>query len=420
MIYYKFLTFSLEIYAYYGKIRATALCLKFQKGMNALNDFTYQNKTKIVFGKNSENQLPQLIKKYGSKILLVYGGESIKEIGLYAKVTAMLNENQIEYFELSGIVPNPRLRKVYEGIDICRQQNIEFILAVGGGSVIDTAKAVALGFSYEGDVWDFFENRNEPEACLPVGVVLTIPAAGSESSKNLVITKEDGLLKRGYGSEKLRPQFAIMNPETTYSLPFYQTACGISDMLAHIMERYFTKTEHVDVSDRLCEGLMRAIISNAKLVKQDPENYDARAEIMWAGTLAHSGLIGMGREEDWGSHAIEHELSAIYDIAHGAGLSIIFPAWMKHVYRENEERFVQFAQRVMNVELPNSMVYETIMEGISRLECFYTSLGIPTRLSAVGIDSSHLEEMAKKANSCGNFKKLDASDIYKIYKLALD
>ena len=191
-------------------------------------------------------------------------------------------------------------------------------------------------------------------------------------------------------------------------------------MLAHIMERYFTKTEHVDVSDRLCEGLMRAIISNAKLVKQDPENYDARAEIMWAGTLAHRGLIGMGREEDWGSHAIEHELSAIYDIAHGAGLSIIFPAWMKHVYRENEERFVQFAQRVMNVELPNSMVYETIMEGISRLECFYTSLGLPTRLSAVGIDSSHLEEMAKKANSCGNFKKLDASDIYKIYKLALD
>lgn len=393
---------------------------RIRKGMKSMNNFTYQNKTKIVFGKESENQLPELLKEYGSKVLLVYGGETIKEIGLYDKITAMLQESGIEYFELSGIVPNPRLRKVYEGIDICRQENIEFILAVGGGSVIDTAKAVALGFPYEGDVWDFYENKAEPKSCLPVGVVLTIPAAGSESSKNTVITKEDGLLKRGYGNEMLRPQFAVMNPEFTYSLPFYQTACGISDMLAHIMERYFTKTEYVDVSDRLCEGLMRAIISNAKLVKQNPEDYNARAEIMWAGTLAHSGLIGMGREEDWGSHAIEHELSAIYDIAHGAGLSIVFPAWMKHVYRENEERFVQFAQRVMNVELPNSMVYETIMEGISRLESFYISIGLPTRLSAVGIDSSRLEEMAKKANSCGKFKKLDASDIYKIYKLALD
>ncbi len=388
--------------------------------MNKLNDFVYQNKTKIIFGKNSEEQLPSLLTPYNSRVLLVYGGGSIKESGLYDKIVSMLNDNGIKFSELSGIVPNPRLRKVYEGIELCRSENIGFILAVGGGSVIDTAKAVSAGVPYDGDVWDFFEGRAEMQVCLPVGVVLTIPAAGSESSPNLVITKEEGLLKRSYGHNELRPEFAVMNPELTYSLPFYQTACGISDMLAHIMERYFTKTEHVDVSDRLCEGLMRAIISNAKLIKQNPDDYNARAEIMWAGNLAHNGLIGMGREEDWASHAIEHELSAVYDIAHGAGLSIIFPAWMKHVYRENEERFVQFAQRVMNVDLPNSMVYETVMEGISRLESFYTSIGLPVRLSAVGIDSSRLEEMAKKANSCGKFKRLDASDIYKIYKLALE
>lgn len=388
--------------------------------MNKLNDFVFQNKTKIIFGKDSEERLASLLTPYNSRVLLVYGGGSIKESGLYDKIVSMLNDNGIKFSELSGIIPNPRLRKVYEGIELCRSENIGFILAVGGGSVIDTAKAVSAGVRYDGDVWDFFEGKAELQACLPIGVVLTIPAAGSESSPSLVITKEEGLLKRDYSHNELRPQFAIMNPELTYSLPFYQTACGISDMLAHIMERYFTKTEHVDVSDRLCEGLMRAIISNAKLVKQNPDDYNARAEIMWAGTLAHNDLIGMGRETDWASHAIEHELSAVYDIAHGAGLSIIFPAWMKHVYREDEERFVQFAQRVMDVELPNSMVYETIMEGISRLENFYTCIGLPTRLSAVGIDSSRLEEMAKKANSCGRFKRLDASDIYKIYRLALE
>lgn len=388
--------------------------------MNKLNDFVFQNKTKIIFGKDSEERLASLLTPYNSRVLLVYGGGSIKESGLYDKIVSMLNDNGIKFSELSGIIPNPRLRKVYEGIELCRSENIGFILAVGGGSVIDTAKAVSAGVRYDGDVWDFFEGKAELQACLPIGVVLTIPAAGSESSPSLVITKEEGLLKRDYSHNELRPQFAIMNPELTYSLPFYQTACGISDMLAHIMERYFTKTEHVDVSDRLCEGLMRAIISNAKLVKQNPDDYNARAEIMWAGTLAHNDLIGMGRETDWASHAIEHELSAVYDIAHGAGLSIIFPAWMKHVYREDEERFVQFAQRVMDVEFPNSMVYETIMEGISRLENFYTCIGLPTRLSAVGIDSSRLEEMAKKANSCGRFKRLDASDIYKIYRLALE
>ncbi len=385
-----------------------------------MNDFVFQNKTKIIFGKDSEERLASLLTPYNSRVLLVYGGGSIKESGLYDKIVSMLNDNGIKFSELSGIIPNPRLRKVYEGIELCRSENIGFILAVGGGSVIDTAKAVSAGVRYDGDVWDFFEGKAELQACLPIGVVLTIPAAGSESSPSLVITKEEGLLKRDYSHNELRPQFAIMNPELTYSLPFYQTACGISDMLAHIMERYFTKTEHVDVSDRLCEGLMRAIISNAKLVKQNPDDYNARAEIMWAGTLAHNDLIGMGRETDWASHAIEHELSAVYDIAHGAGLSIIFPAWMKHVYREDEERFVQFAQRVMDVEFPNSMVYETIMEGISRLENFYTCIGLPTRLSAVGIDSSRLEEMAKKANSCGRFKRLDASDIYKIYRLALE
>lgn len=388
--------------------------------MNKLNDFVFQNKTKIIFGKDSEERLASLLTPYNSRVLLVYGGGSIKESGLYDKIVSMLNDNGIKFSELSGIIPNPRLRKVYEGIELCRSENIGFILAVGGGSVIDTAKAVSAGVRYDGDVWDFFEGKAELQACLPIGVVLTIPAAGSESSPSLVITKEEGLLKRDYSHNELRPQFAIMNPELTYSLPFYQTACGISDMLAHIMERYFTKTEHVDVSDRLCEGLMRAIISNAKLVKQNPDDYNARAEIVWAGTLAHNDLIGMGRETDWASHAIEHELSAVYDIAHGAGLSIIFPAWMKHVYREDEERFVQFAQRVMDVEFPNSMVYETIMEGISRLENFYTCIGLPTRLSAVGIDSSRLEEMAKKANSCGRFKRLDASDIYKIYRLALE
>lgn len=312
---------------------------------------------------------------------------------------------------------------VKEGIKICRENCIDFILAVGGGSAIDSAKAIGVGVPYSGDVWDFCAGKAEPKESLPVGVVLTIAAAGSEASKSSVITNEDGWYKRGINSNIIRPKFAIMNPEFTFTLPPYQTACGVADIMAHIMERYFTNTLNVELTDRLCEAVLKTVINNAPVVLDELNNYNARAEIMWAGTLAHNDLLSTGRIGDWTSHQIEHELSGIYDIAHGAGLAIVFPAWMRYVYKHNISRFAQFATRVWNVKYSFESPEKTALEGINRLEKFFKEIGLPTTLKEADIPEDRLKEMADKCkmtngDTVGNFVKLTKDDVLNILMLA--
>lgn len=391
--------------------------------MGSMENFILNSGTKIIFGRDTEKYLGDEIKNYGSKVLLHYGGGSIKKTGLYDKVVQVLKDSGLDFVELSGVQPNPRLSLVHEGIELCRKEGIDFILAVGGGSVIDSAKAIALGVPYDGDVWDFFEGKAVPKENLPVGVVVTIAAAGSEASDSAVITNEDGWYKKGLNVELNRPKFAILNPENTFSVPPYQTACGIADMMAHVMERYFTKVPNVDLTDRMCEGVLKSIMRNAPIVLQQPDNYDARAEIMWASTIAHNNWLGTGRIADFGSHKIEHELSAIYDVPHGAGLAVVFPAWMKYVYKHDINRFVKFATRVMGVEMDFDDPERTVLEGIERLKDFFRSLGLPVTLKELGIPYDRLEEMADKCTKndtmkVGNFVKLGKADVMNIFELA--
>ena len=397
--------------------------LRNERRVFTMDDFIFQSPTRIIFGKGTENQVGVEVKKFTNKVLLHYGGGSIKKSGLYDRVTSSLKKNDIEYIELSGVQPNPRVTLVREGIELCRSNDINFILAVGGGSVIDSAKAIAAGVPYEGDVWDFYVGKTKINDPLFLGVILTLPAAGSESSPSSVLTNEDGWLKKGTGSDLIRPKFAIMNPELTFTLPAYQTACGVADMMAHIMERYFTHTSDVELTDRLCEATFRTIIENAPKVIKNPEDYCARSEIMWAGTIAHNGLLGTGREEDWASHSIEHELSAIYDVAHGAGLAVVFPAWMKYVYKHNVPRFVQFAVRVWNVENDFHNPEKTALMGIEKTKEFFSSIGLPVTLDELGIKDDCLDEMADKCTAGdtvtqGSFVNLNKKDVYEIYKLA--
>lgn len=386
-------------------------------------NFNFTNYTKLIFGKDKEITVGEEIKKFSSKILIHYGGGSIKASGLYEKIVTSLNEANVEFIELSGVKPNPRLSLVNEGIKLVRNNNIDFILAVGGGSVIDSAKAIALGANYDGDVWDLFETgKNFEGVCVPLGVVLTIPAAGSETSSGTVITNENGGYKRSTGHPTMRPQFAIMNPELTYTLPDYQTACGVCDMFAHILERYFTNIENVGLTDRLCEGTMKNIIENGKKVLSNGTNYAARAEIMLSGTVAHNDSLSMGRIGDWASHDIEHELSGIYDIAHGAGLAIIFPAWMKYVYKHDINRFAQFANRVFDVEIDLKDLEGTALKGIEALKNFFKEIGLPVSLEDANISDDRLEEMASKRTengTIGNFVKLNKEDVLNIYRLAI-
>ena len=389
-----------------------------------MNNFSFQNTTKIIFGKGAEESVGMEVRRYTEKVLLHYGGGSIIKSGLYARVLSSLKESGVAVVELGGVMPNPRLSLVNEGIKICRDNNIDFILAVGGGSVIDSAKAIAVGVPYEGDVWDFYDGKGIPEKSLSVATVLTIPAAGSESSPSSVISDDVKKLKRGLTCEILRPVFSIMNPELTYTLPDYQTACGAADIMAHIMERYFTNTADVELTDRLCEAAMKTIIHNVPKVLKNNSDYASRAEVMWTGCVAHNDLLGTGRDGDWGSHMIEHEISAIYDVAHGAGLAVIFPAWMKYVYRHDVGRFVQFASRVFNVDTDYANPENTALEGIMNLEKFFMSIGLPVRLSEMGIDGSRITEMSEKSTqkdkfTVGNFVKLKTSDVEEIYKIAL-
>ena len=388
-----------------------------------MDNFTFQNTTKIIFGKGAENQVGQEASKYSKKILLHYGGGTIKKTGLYDKVITSLKDAGVDFIELGGVKPNPRLSLVREGIKICRENNIGFILAIGGGSVIDSSKAISIGSMYSGDVWDFYLGKSEIAAALPIGTILTIPAAGSESSTGSVITNEDGFYKRAVNSELIYPKFSILNPELAFTLPKYQVASGSADIMAHLMERYFTNSEHVELMDRLIEATLKTVINNVTLVLDKPDNYDAWAEIMWSGTVAHNNLLNTGRVGDWGSHDIEHELSGIYDVAHGAGLAVIFPAWMKYVYKHDINRFAQFAVRVWNVENSFWSPEKTAIEGIKKLENFFKSLGLPTNLKELGIIDDRLEEMASKAtnsdlSTVGNFVKLGKNDVYSILKLA--
>ena len=389
-----------------------------------MNNFSFQNATKIIFGKGTEENVGEETKLHADKVLLHYGGGSIKQSGLYDRVTASLKKSGVAFVELAGVKPNPRLSLVKEGIKICRDNGINFILAVGGGSVIDSAKAIAVGVPYSGDVWDFYDGKATPKEALKVATVLTIPAAGSESSPSSVISDDEKQLKRGLTVEIIRPVFSIMNPELTYTLPAYQTACGAADIMAHIMERYFTNTTDVELTDRLCEATMKTLINNVSKILKKPDDYASRAEVMWTGCVAHNDILGTGRDGDWGSHMIEHEISAIYDVAHGAGLSVVFPAWMKYVYKHNVNRFVQFASRVFNVEIDFYNPEKTAIEGIRRLEMFFESIGLPVRLSQMNIKDDKISEMAAKSTqkdsfAVGNFVKLKTSDVAEVLKLAL-
>lgn len=394
-----------------------------------MDNFLLNLPTRIVFGKGTENNIGELISSRAKRVLLHYGGGSIKKSGLYDRVVDSLNAAGIGFIELSGVQPNPTLPLVYEGIKICREQGLDMILAVGGGSVIDSAKAIAMGVFYDGDIWDVYEKMLPVEKALPIATVLTIPAAGSESSAATVITNEAKKLKYGYASPVLHPFLSIINPELFFTLPKKEIAHGVADMMSHIFERYFTQTKRTDLTDALCEATLRTIMKNATKAYENPQSYEAWAELGFAGNVAHNGLLGMGREEDWASHMIEHELSAIYDVPHGAGLAVVFPAWMTYVYKENVELFVQFARNVMGVDWSMRETEATdavIMEGISRLREFFKGLGLPTTLSQLGIDDKNLELMAKKATRAefgqeyplGSFKELKWQDVLEIYKLA--
>ena len=386
-----------------------------------MEDFIYHYQTKIIFGRGTEDQVGQETRRYSKKILLHYGKGSIKKSGLYDRIVVSLKKAGVDYVELSGVVPNPRLSTVTEGIRLCRENAIDFILAVGGGSVIDSAKAIAVGVHHEGDVWDFFSEQIPVEKALPIGVVLTIPAAGSEASPASVITNEEKSRKLAMTSDLLRPKFSIMNPELTFTLSAFQTACGVADMMAHIIERYFTNSSFVDLTDKLCEATLKSIIKNARLAMKEPNNYNYRAEIMWASTIAHQGILGTGRIEDWASHHIEHELSAFYDVAHGAGLAVVVPAWMKYVHKHDLKRFAQFAKEVW--EIDSGTNEEIALKGIKALQNFFEEMGLPTTLKQLGIDDKKLDEMANlcvRGGSTGNFVKLKSDDVLEIYKLALE
>ena len=362
-----------------------------------MRDFVHCVPTRFVFGHEAEKQAGAQIRDFGGKKALIhYGGGSAVRSGLIDRVKRSLEEAGIEYVCLGGVQPNPRDTLIYKGIELVRREGVDFVLAVGGGSVIDSSKAISHGACYDGDFWDFFCAKAKPERTLPFGAVLTMAAAGSESSNSCVITQESTKTKRGLRTELNRPKFAIMNPELPMTLPPYQIACGATDILAHIMERYFTNETEVDLTDRMAEGAMAAIIRAARIAVKQPDNYDAQAQLMWGSTIAHNDTVGVGRVQDWGSHQVEHELSALYDVAHGAGLAVVFPAWMRYHMNKNVMRFAQFAVRVygcaMNFEHPE----ETALRGIEAHEAFLREIGMPLTLRELGARTEDIPALAAK------------------------
>ena len=388
-----------------------------------MDNFQFYSPTEFIFGRDTETKAGEMVKKYGgTKVLIHYGSGSAVKSGLLDRVKASLDESGIVYTELGGVQPNPRDTLIYKGIELCRSEGVDFILSVGGGSCIDSSKAIALGVPYNGDFWDFYGTGKVVEKALPIGTVLTIAAAGSEGSGASVVTKEEGSLKRDVGSDLLRPRFSILNPELTCSLPAYQTACGATDIMAHVFERYFTNTRDVEITDRLCEAVLLTMIKETPRVIAQPDNYEARANIMWAGTVAHNDIVGVGRSQDWNSHGIEHELSALYDCAHGAGLAVIMPAWMEFVYKHDVMRFAQMAVRIwgcqMNFEFPD----ETALEGIACFRSFLHSIGMPINFEQLGAKEEDIPLLVEKFGigdgKTGGFVHLTAQDVATIYRIA--
>ena len=390
-------------------------------------DFQYYAPTKVVFGKGAELKTGTLVKEEGCrKVLLHYGGQSAKKSGLLDRICEALKAQDVDDVMLGGVVPNPRLSKVYEGIELCRKEGVDFILAVGGGSVIDSAKAIGYGMANpDCDVWDLYTGKAEPKGCMPIGAVLTIAAAGSEMSDSSVITNEEGWYKKALNTNYARCKFAVMNPELTYTLPEYQTESGCTDILMHTMERYFVLEDTMKITDGIAESLMRNVMENAKILLEDPENYEARAEIMWCGTLSHNDLTGCGTNGgDWATHLIEHEIGGLFDVAHGAGLAAVWGSWARYVIDEKPERFARFAKNVMGTE-DKGGDKETGLAGIEAMENFYRSIHMPTNMKELGVEPTEdqIKEMAMKATNgdtmeLGVFKKLKAEDLIKIYTAA--
>ncbi|MFZ4724584.1 MAG: iron-containing alcohol dehydrogenase [Paludibacter sp.] len=389
-----------------------------------MNNFNFYSPTYFVFGKETENQAGKYVKRFnGTRVLIHFGTGSVVKNGLLDRVKTSLTESGIWFTELGGVVPNPRSGLVYQGIDICKKENVDFVLAIGGGSVIDSAKAIAVGALYDGDFWDFYSGKQYVKKALPLGTILTLTAAGSEGSSGSVITHENGMLKRATGGDAMRPAFSILNPQLTCSLPPYQTACGATDMMAHVMERYFTNTKNVEITDRLAEGILLTVINEAPKAMANPDDYEARANLMWAGMVAHNDTCGVGRDSDWSSHQMEHELSGLYDVAHGAGLAVMFPAWMKYVMNHDVMRFAQFAVRVWGCEMDFQNPEKTAKQGIECYEKFVSSLGMPIRFSELGAKAEDIPVLVKTmglgTNTQGSFVKLTEDDVRKIYELAV-
>lgn len=392
-----------------------------------MNNFTFYAPTYFAFGKDTQSEAGALVKRFGGhKVLLHYGGGSVVRSGLLGSVKASLEKENLAWVELGGVKPNPRSGLVYEGIELCRKEGVDFILAIGGGSTIDSSKAIAAGTLYDGDFWDFYEGKSVTQA-LPIGTVLTIAAAGSEGSPDSVITKEEGMIKRGASGEAYRPKFSILNPQLTQTLPPYQTACGITDIMAHLYERYLTNTREVETTDRMIEALLLAMIHEGPRVIADPDNYEARANIMWAGMMAHNNSCGVGRSQDWTSHSIEHELSALYDCAHGAGLAVVMPAVFTYNLHHDVMRFAKAAVRVWGCQMDFENPERTAKEGIEALRRFLVSIGMPQNFEQLGAKEEDIERLAhtccygngNTSGKIGGFRELSQADVEAIYRLML-
>ncbi|GIP50428.1 NADH-dependent butanol dehydrogenase A [compost metagenome] len=387
-----------------------------------MDHFVFHNPTKLIFGKGQLASLRTEVPAYGNKVLLVYGGGSIKRSGLYDQVTAILREIGAEVTELAGVEPNPRLSTVHRGVELCKSNGIELVLAVGGGSVLDCAKAIAVGAKYDGDMWDFAERKAVPKAALPLGTVLTMAATGSEMNGNSVISNETTKEKLGWGSKLAYPAFSILDPQFTASLPKEQTVYGMVDIMSHVFEHYFHPTPNTPLQDEFCEALLRTVIETAPKLAADLENYDLRETILLCGTMALNGVLNMGLSGDWATHNIEHAVSAVYDIPHGGGLAILFPNWMKYNLKQDIARFKRLATHVFHVDPTGKSDEAVALEGIEALRSFWNSIGAPSRLADYGIDDSQLEVMAEKAvrfGSFGNFAVLDKQDVLEIYRMSL-
>lgn len=389
-----------------------------------MGNFTFYAPTKVYFGKKQEEQVGKILKEeHCHKVLVHYGGQSAKKSGLLDRVCKSLAEHDIPYVTLGGVVPNPQLSKVQEGIDLAKQEGVDYILAVGGGSVIDSSKGIAYGVYNEGNVWDYYARKKKVKGALPVGAIVTIAAAGSEMSNSSVITNEDGWLKRGLNSDYGRCRFAIMNPELTMSLPAYQTASGCTDIILHTMERYFIKQDNMDLTDSFAEGLMRTVIKHTRILMKEPDNYESRAEVMWAGSLSHNDITGSRSFGDWACHQLEHELSGMYKVAYGAGLAAVWGTWARYVYQEQPSRFAQFARNVLDIHMEDDAA--CALAGIEAMEAFYREIGMPTTIHELGVDMSDddIETLAWKCSfentrTIGIFKKLDIEDMKTIYRQA--